>query len=91
LTLSAQDDLELDLIAQGNIVHADQGDALLDLSRLIDGATVNSNQFKPALLIEAQRIQVVIGRDQENAPAVLLARLLDDRTDQSCSQPLSFP
>jgi hypothetical protein len=80
--------LELDLVPQRDAVAPYWGDFGLQLgSAVVDRAAVQGGQAKAPPLIEAQRVDVVVGSDEPQAGAALLGRQPLNRLDEGGADP----
>ena len=67
---------------------ADERDRRLAQAGAIDGAAVHRRQPQPAALVEAQRVEVVVGRDQPQPRRAGRARTLRDGGEQRAADAL---
>ena len=84
--------VKLDLIAQRNPIGAHHGDLRLQIgAAAISGTAMHGDEAKPAALVKAQRIHVVIGGNDPKAGAPLLRRQPPDRLDHGGPRAVPLP
>ena len=86
----SQRHFQFDLIAQRDIVISNQRNARLDPSRFIHRAPIDGSNFKSAFLVKAERIQIVVGRDQKETFASSCAGFFNRLIDQPRANALSL-
>src|SRR4029450_8601893 len=62
-------ELELELVPDGNVVGAKQGDFGFQPAAFDDRVAMHGDPVPAATLVEAERVEVVVGGDEPDAPA----------------------
>src|SRR5207302_7672775 len=78
--------LEFELVTQRDAVGADRGDQRLEPARLVQRVTAQGGEVERPALVEAQRVEVVVGRGEQDPYAAVFAGgaqrgLQEQRTD----------
>ena len=81
---------QFDLIPERDIVIPDQWDAWFSLPRFMDCPAVDGNKLKPASLVKAKCLQIVIGRDQEETLSASDTGFLGNLFEEFGANPVSL-
>src|SRR2546426_3430197 len=73
---------QLDLVHEGDPVISHRADAGLEPPGLRDRIAMHRDEAEPPALIEAQRVEVVVARDEPDPPDSRLFRPRDQRVDE---------
>ena len=85
--LCFQQHFQFNLVPQRDVIVTDPGDFGLDGARVLHGVWVKRRQRKAAFLVEAQRIEVIVGGDQPQAAASVAI----SRTASISAVPMPMP
>ena len=85
-----QQQLQFNLIPQGNAMPANQWDIGFCFSGFIHCVSPEERKFKSALLIKPKRTEIIVGCSQKDALTFFLPRFYDDFINQGSANACIF-